>query len=66
MIVCNYSVHNDTRIWDKPGVFKPERFITEDGKFQAPKEGFFAFGSGKIRDNVSIIGKIVLKTIIIL
>ena len=47
MTVSNYSIHNDARIWDEPDVFKPERFITEDGEFQAPKDGFFAFGAGK-------------------
>jgi len=47
MVVANFYIHHDPKIWDKPKAFSPERFITLDGKFQAPKEGFFAFGSGR-------------------
>jgi len=47
LIVSNYFIHNDERIWTKPEDFSPDRFITAEGKYQAPKEGFFAFGAGK-------------------
>ena len=44
--VCNYSCHFDPKYWTEPLKFNPERFLGEDGKFQAPKSGFFAFGQG--------------------
>ena len=50
LIVANFFINKDERIWDKPDTFSPDRFITSEGKFQAPKEGFFAFGSGKKND----------------
>jgi len=43
----NYAIHHDPAHWDAPGDFNPRRFISEDGKFNAPKEAFFAFGSGR-------------------
>jgi len=47
VIAVNAYIHHDTRFWNQPELFSPERFITSEGRFQAPKEGFFAFGSGK-------------------
>ena len=46
LTVCNYSCHFDPKYWTEPQKFNPERFLGEDGKFQAPKSGFFAFGQG--------------------
>jgi len=43
----NIAVHFDPKLWVNPEEFNPGRFIAEDGKFHAPKEGFFAFGSGR-------------------
>jgi len=43
----SYAIHHDPKIWEDPHEFKPQRFIGEDGKFHAPKDGFFAFGSGR-------------------
>jgi len=47
VLAANYHIHHDIRIWDNPENFYPERFLTSNGNFQAPREGFFAFGSGK-------------------
>uniref|UniRef100_A0A2P2I2W4 Cytochrome P450 2L1-like n=1 Tax=Hirondellea gigas TaxID=1518452 RepID=A0A2P2I2W4_9CRUS len=47
VVNSNYAIHFDPQYWDQPHNFSPERFIDEDGKFQAPKEGFFAFSSGR-------------------
>jgi len=43
----NYAIHHDPAYWDAPHDFNPRRFITEEGKFRAPKDAFFAFGSGR-------------------
>ena len=40
-----YSVHMDRQYWDEPEMFKPERWISEDGSFQN-MEGFLAFSCG--------------------
>ena len=48
LIVSNYFIHNDERIWNNPEDFSPDRFIIAEGKYQAPKEGFFAFGAGNL------------------
>ncbi|KAF2352187.1 Cytochrome P450 [Trinorchestia longiramus] len=46
--VGSYSIHHDPRYWNDPHKFYPERFLDETGtKFTAPKQGFFAFGSGR-------------------
>jgi len=47
VVVCNSHIHFDPKYWTNPDDFDPTRFITAEGKFQAPKEGFFAFGSGR-------------------
>ncbi|XP_045136590.1 cytochrome P450 2L1-like isoform X2 [Portunus trituberculatus] len=41
------EIHRDTRHWDNPDDFLPERWITEEGKFSAKREGFMPFGVGK-------------------
>ncbi|XP_045128278.1 cytochrome P450 2L1-like isoform X2 [Portunus trituberculatus] len=38
------SVHYDSRYWDRPKEFKPERWLDENGKFSMAKEGFLPFG----------------------
>ena len=47
VVVANSHVHFDPKYWTNPDDFDPMRFITAEGKFQAPKEGFMAFGSGE-------------------
>ncbi|RXG69777.1 cytochrome P450 6a8 [Armadillidium vulgare] len=41
------SIHFDPKYFDSPKEFRPERFLTPEGKFENPKEGFFPFGNGK-------------------
>ncbi|XP_063841591.1 cytochrome P450 2L1-like [Scylla paramamosain] len=41
------EIHRDTRHWDNPDDFLPERWITAEGKFSAKKAGFMPFGVGK-------------------
>ncbi|KAL7640123.1 UNVERIFIED_CONTAM: hypothetical protein RMT77_009537 [Armadillidium vulgare] len=41
------AVHFDSKYYDSPKEFRPERFLNDAGKFEAPKEGFLAFGIGK-------------------
>jgi len=45
--VVNLYVHHDPKYWSEPYQFRPERFLSEDGSFCAPKEGFVAFGAGR-------------------
>jgi cytochrome P450 len=41
-----WNVHHDPRLWGDPQVFRPERFINENGEIQAP-EYYMPFGVGK-------------------
>jgi len=47
IIVVHYNMHNDPKYWKEPELFKADRFLSEDGSFQAPKGGFAAFGTGQ-------------------
>ncbi|KAG7171699.1 Cytochrome P450 2L1-like 9, partial [Homarus americanus] len=38
------TVHHDPRYWDRPDEFLPERWLDQQGKFTAKKEGFLPFG----------------------
>jgi len=41
-----HGVHMDPEVWEEPEVFRPERFLTEDGKLHKPKH-FMPFGAGQ-------------------
>ncbi|KAB7506634.1 Cytochrome P450 2L1 [Armadillidium nasatum] len=43
IIMC----HHDPDYWEDPKVFKPERFITPEGKLDINKEGFLPFSIGR-------------------
>ncbi|KAG0711432.1 Cytochrome P450 2L1 [Chionoecetes opilio] len=42
-----FTIHHDTRYWDNPDEFLPERWLNDEGKFVTKKEGFLPFGIGK-------------------
>ncbi len=50
------GVHLDERIYPEPHVFKPERFLTKDSKFQ-PDERMLYFGIGKRRCIGEVLGR---------
>ncbi|XP_014674274.1 PREDICTED: cytochrome P450 18a1-like [Priapulus caudatus] len=41
-----YAVHTDPKLWPEPAAFRPERFLSLDGKVLIP-EGFVPFSVGK-------------------
>ena len=43
----SFTIHYDTRYWDKPDEFLPERWLDQEGKFVTKKEGFLPFGVGE-------------------
>ncbi|XP_055697776.1 probable cytochrome P450 304a1 [Phlebotomus papatasi] len=42
-----YALHTDTKVWGDPKVFRPERFIGEDGKLSLKLDKSLPFGAGK-------------------
>ena len=42
-----YAVNNDPNVWQSPMEFRPERFIDQNGKFEAGDNPVIAFGTGK-------------------
>lgn len=42
-----YAVNNDPKVWESPHEFRPERFITQDGKFAAGENPVVPFGTGQ-------------------
>ncbi|XP_042871724.1 cytochrome P450 2L1-like [Penaeus japonicus] len=44
---CAGICHVDSRYWDEPQEFRPERFLDQEGKVKIPKEGLMPFGSGR-------------------
>ncbi|KAB7507568.1 Cytochrome P450 2C42 [Armadillidium nasatum] len=41
------EMHSDSKYFDSPKEFRPERFLNDDGKFEPPKIGFLPFGTGR-------------------
>ncbi|KFM82374.1 Cytochrome P450 2J6, partial [Stegodyphus mimosarum] len=47
-VIANiYAIHNDPDYWDEPHLFKPERFLSEDGKEVIKHECWIPFSLGK-------------------
>ncbi|XP_055940829.1 cytochrome P450 2J2-like [Argiope bruennichi] len=47
-IIANFwNVHHDPRYWDEPDKFKPERFLSQDGKSVVKSSNFMAFSLGR-------------------
>ena len=42
-----YSIHRDNTLWDNPEAFRPERFLSEDGKSIVNRDKIIPFGYGK-------------------
>lgn len=42
-----FAMQSDSRYWDHPEKFMPERWLDEAGKLVSKKEGFLPFGVGK-------------------
>ncbi|KAL7642656.1 UNVERIFIED_CONTAM: hypothetical protein RMT77_007221 [Armadillidium vulgare] len=47
ILTTTESFHFNPNYFESPEEFRPERFLTAEGKFSAPREGFFPFGIGK-------------------
>ncbi|XP_072020639.1 cytochrome P450 2U1-like isoform X1 [Amphiura filiformis] len=46
LLFCNiWAVHHDPDVWTNPDQFRPERFLSEDGKVYQPKE-YIPFSTG--------------------
>nr|WCC58046.1 cytochrome P450 [Pharsalia antennata] len=52
-----YSVHMDQDFWEDPLVFRPERFLDENGDIAVNEKYFFPFGQGKRRCLGESLGK---------
>jgi cytochrome P450 len=42
-----FESHHDPEVWGDPEVFRPERFLSEDGKSTIRHEAFLPFSTGK-------------------
>lgn len=47
MLVSLYSLNMDRNYWHDPEVFRPERFLNDNGEYIPHAEQFFPFGLGK-------------------
>ena len=47
-----WAVHHNPNIWEDPEDFKPERFLTQDGKVSRPKE-LIPFSIGKCSSSIN-------------
>ncbi|XP_015919927.1 cytochrome P450 2J6 [Parasteatoda tepidariorum] len=47
-VIANFwAVHHDPKYWNDPDVFKPERFLSEDGKSVVKPPNYMPFSLGK-------------------
>ena len=42
-----WALHHDPKEWDDPEMFKPERFLDEDGKMAPKPNSYLPFSSGR-------------------
>ena len=47
IIVNLDTIHSDEKVFPEPDKFKPERFLTADGRHTGAKESTLPFGTGK-------------------
>lgn len=53
MIPNVWAVHRNPNLWKDPHVFKPERFLNEDGSALLPKpEYIISFSVGKYEEHM--------------
>nr|XP_023015477.1 probable cytochrome P450 305a1 [Leptinotarsa decemlineata] len=56
VLMSLYSLHNDEKYWTDPGIFRPERFLDEEGKLIF-HERLLPFGLGRRRCPGEILAK---------
>ena len=44
------AINRDPKIWSDPDVFRPERFLNEDGTRFVPRQELLSFGAGKFKN----------------
>lgn len=47
VITSLYASHKDPTVWEQPDLFKPERFLDQNGKLCLSKDRSLPFGAGK-------------------
>lgn len=47
VLICPYSIHRDSRYWEKPNEYMPERFIDFEGKESA--HSYIPYGGGQMK-----------------
>ncbi|XP_071951450.1 cytochrome P450 2K1-like [Antedon mediterranea] len=55
-----WGLHHDTKYWEEPETFNPDRFLNSEGKLDLDKESYVPFGLGKRRCPGETIAKRVM------